>query len=147
MDGKGNIQPKNQTASQSSPTDIVRKPRALVVDDVYSNRKLCGKLMERIGFEVELADNGLSVVELCDPPNGSIYDLIAIDNIMPTLTGSQAVKTLRVRGYKGIIFGITGNCMEADLLEFRDAGCDAVFTKPLDTAAFRAALKEYKIIS
>jgi signal transduction histidine kinase len=90
----------------------------LVVDDSYLNRKLLLKLMRKDGHNCEEAEDGLAAVAQvayrmrCDIETGGqdpAFDVILMDNVMPNMDGPTATKKIRDMGYKGIIFGVTGN--------------------------------------
>jgi signal transduction histidine kinase len=90
----------------------------LLVDDSYLNRKLLLKLMRKDGHNCEEAEDGLAAVAQvayrmrCDIETGGqdpAFDVILMDNVMPNMDGPTATKKIRDMGYKGIIFGVTGN--------------------------------------
>ena len=72
-------------------------------------------------------------------PTG-LYDIILMDFVMPEMDGPTATRELRSMGYKGPIFGVTGNALPADIDHFLSQGADRVFTKPLNLKAFREAV-------
>ena len=90
----------------------------LIVDDSYLNRKLLLKLLRKDGHNCEEAEDGLEAVAQvayrmkCDIETGGQdpgFDVILMDNVMPNMDGPTATKQIRDMGYKGIIFGVTGN--------------------------------------
>ena len=54
-----------------------------------------------------------------------------MDSSMPFMGGLQATKKIRELGYKGKIFGVTGNAFQSDIEEFIAHGADEVLVKPL----------------
>mmetsp|Transcript_953 Transcript_953/g.2067 ORF Transcript_953/g.2067 Transcript_953/m.2067 type:complete len:1145 (-) Transcript_953:360-3794(-) len=60
------------------------------------------------------------------------YDLVLLDKQMPVMDGLKTCELLRSMGYNGMIVGVTGSCMPSEVDEFRKAGIDEVFSKPLD---------------
>lgn len=54
------------------------------------------------------------------------YDLILCDNIMPNMCGPEAVTLMRKMGYRGPIFGVTGNMIQEDVEDFKAKGADVV---------------------
>eukprot|EP01037_Dinobryon_pediforme_P031109 gene31109-35462_t len=68
-------------------------------------------------------------------PSGA-YDVILMDYQMPNMDGPTAIRELRRLGFRGLIFGLTGNAIECDKMEMMAAGADKVFIKPFDTGMF-----------
>lgn len=60
------------------------------------------------------------------------FDAILMDSVMPNLDGPSATRLLREAGYGGLIIGVTGNMMPADVDHFLTCGADYVLAKPLE---------------
>ena len=107
--------------------------RLLVVDDVVMCRKLHSKTMARYCDEVEEASNGVEAVSAVHHSisSGRPYDCILMDSSMPFMDGLEATKRIRSLGYTGKLFGVTGNALPSDIDNFRCAGADSIFIKPL----------------
>lgn len=58
-------------------------------------------------------------------------DTVLMDYEMPVLNGPDACKVIRSIGYKGIIFGVTGNVLLEDVEFFKDHGANEVLSKPI----------------
>ena len=71
------------------------------------------------------------------------FDMILCDNVMPNMDGPTATKAIRDLGYKGPIFGVTGNVLPADVDYFLRNGADVVLGKPLQIAELKAAINQY----
>jgi two-component system, NarL family, capsular synthesis sensor histidine kinase RcsC len=117
---------------------------AMVVDDALPIRKLLKKTLERIGFRVDICDDGDVLVEKV-LKDQMTYDVIFLDNMMPRLRGVDAIRILRAENYRGLVIGVTGNVLKEDLVEFLNAGCDDVLAKPVDVKAIIEALKPHGI--
>ena len=83
-------------------------------------------------------------------PNGSVstaadklmqFEFVMIDDNMPRMCGPEAVSIARAAGYRGLIFGLTGNTSSEQLEDFKQKGTDFVFTKPLDVAKLSKMLE------
>lgn len=93
----------------------------LVVDDSRLNRKMLLKCLKADGHTCWEAEDGLQAIamvknrihlddgELCVP-----YDAILMDFVMPNMDGPEATKEIRALGYRGLIFGVTGNGENSD---------------------------------
>ena len=81
-------------ASPSSSRPGVGR-RALLVEDEEPVRRLTRRVLERLGFEVIEAVNGLSALAIASRLEGRI-DLLVSDVVMPELSGPEAARKLRV---------------------------------------------------
>jgi CheY-like chemotaxis protein len=63
------------------------------------------------------------------------YDIIFMDFMMPNMNGPEATRIIRSLGFHGLIIGITGNMMAADVDYFMAAGADIIFPKPLSVSS------------
>jgi len=115
--------------------------RALVVDDVKSNRMLVGRVLSKLGFTVELADDGDTALLAVDKNSP---DIIFMDNTMVRMSGITATGVLRKqRGATIPILGVTGNSLEDDCKSFIAAGANAVYVKPVTPKVLNEACIEF----
>ena len=72
----------------------------MLAEDGSDNQRLICHLLQSIGAEVALADNGQSAVDLAlhEFRQGAFFDLILMDMQMPILDGYQATRRMRARG-------------------------------------------------
>ena len=72
-----------------------RNPRVvLVVDDEEAIRRIARLILERAGYCVLEAPDGIRALELLDTYDGPI-DLVVCDIVMPHLTGTELVERLQ----------------------------------------------------
>jgi len=116
--------------------------RMLVVDDVFSCRKMlqeiCKRTFDKLTKKskeliIDTADDGISAVHNVKTSleSGLPYDIIFMDNIMISMNGPEASKAIRSLGYTGKIVGISGNVNEEDVKIFLSSGADLVLSKPV----------------
>jgi CheY-like chemotaxis protein len=99
------------SASQASGGGIGEASlRALVVDDVKSNRMLLSMLLRKKNIVVEDVDDGKSAVDrVASHPEGH-FNVVFIDNLMPILGGLETIPILRDSRHRVncLIIGLTG---------------------------------------
>eukprot|EP00597_Dinobryon_sp_UTEXLB2267_P018052 CAMPEP_0201113092 /NCGR_PEP_ID=MMETSP0812-20130820/77637_1 /ASSEMBLY_ACC=CAM_ASM_000668 /TAXON_ID=98059 /ORGANISM="Dinobryon sp., Strain UTEXLB2267" /LENGTH=704 /DNA_ID=CAMNT_0047376563 /DNA_START=958 /DNA_END=3073 /DNA_ORIENTATION=+ len=77
--------------------------------------------------------NALETLEVFKQPDTNHnYDLILMDYQMPQMDGPAAIAEIRRMGYRGPIFGLTGNGMQSDQQKMISAGANKVLLKPID---------------
>jgi signal transduction histidine kinase len=103
--------------------------RVLVAEDSATNQVLIKPLLEKLGFVVTIAQNGLEVIEAVKNQH---FELILMDMQMPEMNGYNATKKLRGLGVKTPIIAMTANVDEEDKEECLRAGCDDYISKPID---------------
>ncbi|MDP9395699.1 MAG: response regulator [Actinomycetota bacterium] len=68
---------------------------ALVIDDSRVMRKILGRILERLGFEVAEAGHGQEALDVID--GGRVPDICLVDWNMPVMDGLQFVTSVRSR--------------------------------------------------
>lgn len=114
----------------------------LVVDDKRENRLVMAGMLEPIGFEVILAENGQEEIEKAQEIQP---DLILTDLIMPVKTGFEAVAEIRqIPTVKNIpIIAVSASVFTDDQNKSQIAGCDAFIPKPVDERKLLALLQTH----
>ncbi|MBZ0281877.1 MAG: response regulator [Anaerolineae bacterium] len=74
-------------------------------------------------------------------------DLVLMDVQLPgAITGLDAVRSLRAKGYKTPIVAVTAYAMVGDREKCLDAGCDAYLSKPMPVPELIDLIKRYEPI-
>jgi PAS domain S-box-containing protein len=110
-----------------------RARRIVYVEDNPSNRHLMAEVLAlRPGFVLETAADGLEGLALLQRPPRP--DLALIDIDLPGLDGLALCRRLKADpALAGLpLMAVTAQAMKGDLERMREAGFDAVVTKPLD---------------
>ncbi|MGF1491850.1 MAG: ATP-binding protein [Microcoleaceae cyanobacterium] len=102
----------------------------LIVDDKAQNRLVLQGMLEPLGFEILLGENGQEAIELAQQFRP---DLILTDLEMPVKTGFEAVQEIRqIPEIQATpIIAISANLMGAEQHQSQVAGCDSFLPKPV----------------
>ncbi|MDI1445450.1 response regulator [Polyangium sp. 6x1] len=114
--------------------------RILLAEDNVVNQKVASLLLQRLGYRVDIAANGLEVLEAVTRKE---YDVVLMDVQMPDMDGLEATRRLRAPGpYQGKprVIAMTANAMQEDRRECLAAGMDDFVSKPIRIEELVAAL-------
>lgn len=106
-------------------------PKILLVEDNEMNRDMLSRRLQRKGFEVALAVDGVQGVAMATAGG---YDLILMDMSLPELDGWEATRRVREAetGSRVPIIALTAHAMSGDREKAMAAGCDDYDTKPVE---------------
>ena len=119
----------------------LRRARILVAEDNPVNQRVAQRMLERLGYDVDIAENGRRAVEALSTQD---YDAILMDCSMPEMNGFDATREIRQRhGTKTVIIAMTASALPDDAELCRRAGMDDYLTKPVDTQRLRTVLERW----
>ena len=120
----------------------------LVVDDDKNTRLYFRALLERAGYTVTTADDGVSALSLMDSEH---VDLVVLDVMMPHMDGYTFCETLRASQSTLPILMVSAKQLPADKHRGFASGTDDYITKPIDDEEMllriKALLRRAKITS
>ncbi len=124
---------KNNFVVSTSGTKASRKPlHILLVEDEYINRTLAVALLEREGWEIKVAENGIQAMDML---TDLVFDLILMDIQMPELDGYETTRAIRRHERnteKHIpIIAMTAHAVKGDREKCLAAGMDGYISKPI----------------
>jgi signal transduction histidine kinase/CheY-like chemotaxis protein/uncharacterized protein YigA (DUF484 family) len=128
------------TGDQVDPELAARHPlRILLAEDNPVNQKLALRLLARMGYEADLATNGLEAVAAI---TAGTYDVALMDVQMPEMDGLEATRRLRAEPPASPIriVATTANAMAEDRAACFAAGMDDYVSKPIRVGELTAAL-------
>lgn len=111
----------------------------LVVDDDATNRALMHKLVERLGFHVTQAANGL---EALNQLANESADIILLDLLMPGMDGFEVARRIRTMPGLGRTPIVVISALESmeNIVQAIDAGADDYLIKPIRVPILSAKL-------
>jgi len=119
--------------------------RILVAEDNIINQKVAQRLLNSLGYKVDVAANGLETVKALELIN---YDLVLMDCQMPEMDGFTATAVIRGEQSKVTnravpIIAMTANAMKGDEEECLAAGMNDYIAKPVTKAKLAEILPKW----
>jgi signal transduction histidine kinase len=108
--------------------------KILLAEDNPVNRLYVLKIVENMGHDVHVAEDGRQALEALAEND---YDLVLMDVQMPEMDGIEATRAIR-SGHEGVdrnipIIALTAHAMSGDREKFISAGMDDYLAKPLNS--------------
>jgi len=119
--------------------------KILVAEDNALNQRLIRRLLEKLGFYVEVAEDGEVAVEKFS--NNSDFAMILMDIEMPKMNGIEAIKIIRSmeqdEKQKIPIIVLTAHAIDDVKKESLSAGCNDFLTKPIKKEIIEKIIRKY----
>ncbi len=146
----------NQT-SEKSPEKVWNTPKEiplkglniLVAEDNPINQKLIGRVLEGMGINVTLAENGKTAAEI---RMAQSFDAVLMDIQMPVMGGVESAH--RMLNYEKVhnkphvpIIALTANALQGDCERYIQEGFDNYVSKPVNLNQLRLVLQQHCIRS
>ncbi len=136
------VQPQSPGPQSPAPAPAARALKVLVADDNAANCKILKKILEMAGHQVEVVSDGEEALAALERVR---FDLALLDINMPDVTGYEVAKLYRM-GHVGEwrlpIVALTADVTSETERLCREAGMDAVLTKPMEPAQLLNAINE-----
>ena len=102
--------------------------KVLVVDDEWINVKVMSKMLENIGIECVIAENGSQAIDICKHQD---IELVFMDCFMPVMDGYEATRLLREGGFSSEIIALTAYAVKENHERCIAVGMDRFLPKPV----------------
>jgi osomolarity two-component system sensor histidine kinase NIK1 len=120
-------------ATSVAPPDVEEPAEILIAEDNAVNRKVLITILERAGYSVTVAEDGLQALERLKERR---FDLALLDVQMPGYSGFEVVQFLREMEtgmpYSTPAVALTAHAMKGDREKCLSAGMDEYLTKPIE---------------
>jgi CheY-like chemotaxis protein len=121
--------------------------RVLLAEDNLINQKVALRILDRLGYQADLADTGIAVL---DALSRHAYDLILMDIHMPELNGLDT--TVRIRAElapdrQPYIIALTADAMDGYRERCLASGMNDAISKPIRVDELAAAINRSHIAS
>ncbi len=139
--------PSGHAPASAARGDQPARRRVLLVDDNPINRKVGMKQLERLGFEVQTANNGQEAVAavLREP-----WDAVLMDCMMPVMDGFEATRQIRAdesvqasgaAARRTLIIALTANVSDKHRELCFESGMDEFLGKPVLADELKATIE------
>ena len=116
--------------------------RILLVEDVAVNQKVARQMLQRLGYQIDVANNGQeALVALHRQP----YDVVFMDVQMPEMDGLETTRRIRQEWSteRPWIVAMTAHAMSGDREVCLSAGMNDYISKPIRVEALVKAINRY----
>jgi CheY-like chemotaxis protein len=140
------LQPAIKITEESSKQDLSNSLRILLVEDTAYNQIIALKFLEKLGYQADLAVNGLEVLKALEY---KFYDLILMDIQMPEMDGLETTRRIRLKEKETMainkvkIVAMTANTMSEDRENCIQIGMDDFIGKPIRINELDALLQKF----
>ncbi len=135
-----------QSAQQIPISNRGNGMRILLAEDNVVNRQLAARLLEKRGYTVVIAKNGIEALAAVEREE---IDMVLMDVQMPEMDGLEAIRVIRsnekISKRHLPIISLTAHVMKGDREKCIEAGADDYIPKPIQSANLFAAMERMRL--
>jgi PAS domain S-box-containing protein len=132
------------TEAKARSQSRLSRAHLLVVEDNLVNQRVAVRMLERLGYRVDVTSNGLKALEALERVP---YAAVLMDVQMPEMDGYEATTEIRRReqseGRHTPIIAMTANVMQGDREKALEAGMDDYVSKPVKVEELELVLARW----
>lgn len=123
--------------------DLTKSKRVLIVDDNPLNIKVAKRALEALNYtNLDTCDSGFKCLEKIK--NGSSYDIILMDIMMPEMSGTQTLENLKnISSFKTPVVALTADALMGANQKYLNQGFSAYLAKPYTKEQLKNILNKY----
>jgi signal transduction histidine kinase/ligand-binding sensor domain-containing protein/CheY-like chemotaxis protein/HPt (histidine-containing phosphotransfer) domain-containing protein len=133
------------TVEQAPRMPHTHRLRVLCAEDFATNQIIARMMVEEMGHQIEVVENGALAVAACARTR---FDIILMDGRMPEIDGATATRLIRAGGtldapvldQQLMIVALTANASDEDRDRYLACGMDGFLAKPIDAGALHDQL-------
>ncbi len=130
-----------ETVKEPKKLDIKGK-KVLIVDDNAINLKVAARLLSTYKLDTEEVESGFECLKKIE--EGSKYDLILMDDMMPKMSGVETFKKLKnIEGFDIPVIALTANAIAGMKENYLKVGFNDYISKPIDKKELERVLNTY----
>ena len=143
------VQPAfDQRIDRGPRRQIAQVQKVLVAEDHDINQLLMADMLEQLGVEFDIAEDGQQAVRMVREADRqrAPYDLVLMDIQMPIMDGLEAAQAIRSAGFCPAelpIIALTANAFAEDIAACLKAGMQAHLTKPVSSRTIEQAFQRW----
>ncbi|MEZ4647636.1 MAG: PAS domain S-box protein [Candidatus Eisenbacteria bacterium] len=137
-----NVPEATEGANTDAPRPEGSNKRVLLVEDNTVNQRVARAMLQRLGFEVDVAEDGQQAL---DALRAHRYEVVLMDCQMPVMDGYEATRRLRDHAEGTLdptvpVIAMTAHAMSGDRERCLAAGMDDYVPKPVSLSSMRDVL-------
>ena len=137
------VKVSSEDDAEEKTQDSFKGRHILLAEDNEVNAMIAVEILQEMGAEVDVAENGEVAVERFSAQPAGHYDFILMDVQMPVMDGRTATRHIRALNREDAktipIFGLSADAFVEDERLSKESGMNSHFSKPVD---FRRLQKE-----
>ena len=115
--------------------------KMLMAEDNEYNQLLSKVILEKLGAEVIIANNGQEAIDIAKKEKD--LKLILMDIQMPVMNGIESMQNIKNRGITIPIIALTANALKGDREKFINEGFDEYLSKPFSQIELYSVLSKF----
>ncbi len=140
---QGPVIRNNKSLKTQKPDTLLEGKKVLVADDMEFNRYVCSEVLQRMGANIEMAEDGIQAIRKL---KFGVYDIAILDINMPGASGLEVVQLVKENSTGPVPLFIALSAHSAIDMKKQciDIGFDDFVVKPLDSNKLKEILGKAK---